>query len=144
MAGMNLNFAVPAINCAFPTMAASSQKRAAASQKVTEPFATGTPPAATDAVSVTVAGEATDVEERASVVTVETAPACAAFGRAVAIATKADRSSLEFRHIQESSDRTYKTRKHLGNGEMPTGGRQIQNISLTYNPNFVSRKSVAT
>jgi hypothetical protein len=79
---------------------------AAASQKVTEPVVTGAPPATTDAVRVTAAGEATDVEESARVVTVDTAPACAAFGTVVTIATKADRSSLEFRPIQESSDRS--------------------------------------
>src|SRR3984885_864645 len=129
MPGMNLSFAVPAVNTALPTMAASSQRGAEASQKFTEPFATGVPPATmtTEAVKVTAVGEATDGEETTSVVAVGTAAAWAALGKVTAI--RADRSSVVFRprrgrtqagrcckfHIQGSSVRTYKTCQHSRN-----------------------------
>src|SRR5580698_1940372 len=100
---MNFRVAVPPLNWALPTMAASSHRGAEASQKVTVPAVTGAPPAATEAERVTAAGEATDDDESASVVTVGTAAACAACGTVVASASKADRSSLKFRLIQETS-----------------------------------------
>jgi hypothetical protein len=56
-------------------MAESSQRGAEASQKVTDPLATGAPPATTEAVKVTAVGEATDGEESTSVVADGTAAA---------------------------------------------------------------------
>jgi hypothetical protein len=116
---MYFNFAVPATNWAVPTTAESSQRGAEASQKVTDPMATGAPPATTEAVKVTAVGEATDEEESTSVVADGIAAAWAALGKVTAI--RADRSSFVFRprrgrtqaerwrkfHIQESSVRTY-------------------------------------
>jgi hypothetical protein len=128
IAGVNLNLAVPAFNCAFPTTAASSQRGAEASQKVTDPLATGAPPATTEAVNVTAVGEATEGEESTSVVVVGTAAAWAALGKLTAI--RADRNSVEFRrrggrtlaekchkfHIQGSSVRTAKLVNAYGTG----------------------------
>jgi hypothetical protein len=98
-------------------MAASSHRGADASQKVTVPAATGAPPAVTEAERVTAVGETTEGEERTSVVTVETAPACAAWGTVVANASKAGRSSLEFRLIRKSSEAVTKTCRHLESGK---------------------------
>src|ERR1700751_885916 len=119
MPGMYLSFAVPALNCAVPPTAESSQRGAESSQTLTDPVATGAPPATTEAVKVTAAGEATDEEERTSVVADGNAAAWAALGSITVI--RADRTSFEFRprrwrtlaerwckfHIQESSVRTY-------------------------------------
>ena len=87
-----------------------------------EPVVTGAPPATTEALRVTGVCQATDDEESVSVVAVDAAAAHAAWGGVVAIASKADKSSLVFRprrkriqaekyrrfHIQGSSVRTYK------------------------------------
>src|SRR5271156_4943724 len=156
MPGMNLSFAVPAVNWALPTMAESSQRGAEASQKFTEPFVTGAPPATTEAVKVTAVCEATDDEERTSVVADGTAAAWAALGKVTAI--RADRSSFVFRprrgrtqaerwrkfHIQESSVRTYIYLSALTEREMPTGADSDPKQLLTYSPNFNFRKFSAT
>jgi hypothetical protein len=155
---MYLSFAVPAVNCALPTMAESSQRAAEASQKVTDPSATGGPPATTttEAVKVTAVGEATEGEESTSVVAVGTAAAWAALGKVTAI--RADRSSVVFRprrgrtqaercrkfHIQESSVRTYEYLSTLTEREMPTGADSDPKQLLTYSPNFSFRKFSAT
>jgi hypothetical protein len=119
-------------------MAASSHLSADASQKVIVPAVTGAPAATTDAVRVTAAGHTTDDDEIVSVVVdsvVDMAAACAAIGRAMAIASKAG-SSLEFWLIQESSDRTYKVVNTYGTGNTNEGG-PIQSMLLTYSANFV-------
>jgi hypothetical protein len=67
---------------------------------MTEPSVTGAPPAVTCAVSRTCACQEIAGEERVRVVTVGGDAACAAIGRVVANASKADEISLEFRPIQ--------------------------------------------
>jgi hypothetical protein len=102
---------------------------------VTVPPVTGDPPAVTCAVSLTGLCQETDEEERVSVVTVGSAAACAAIGRAMATASKAGRS-LEFRLIQESSDRTYKVVNIYGTGN-DNEGVPIQSMLLPHSANFV-------
>jgi hypothetical protein len=153
---MYFNFAVPAVNWVVATTAESSHRGAEASQKVTDPVATGAPPATTEAVNVTAVGEATDEEERTSVVAEGTAAAWAALGKVTAI--RADRSSFVFRprrgrtqaerwskfHIQESSVRTYFYLSTLTEREMPTGADSDPKQLLTHSPNFSFRKFSAT
>jgi hypothetical protein len=112
-----LRTAVVPFNCAVPTMDEFWHSPGNdVSQKVIVPVVTGAPPLTTEAVKVTAPGDATVDEESTSVVVVETAAACAAYGSATA--NRADRNSLKpgcwlqaegarkF-HIQDSSVRTY-------------------------------------
>ena len=126
---MNFRVAVPPFNCAVPTMATSSHRGADASQNLTVPAVTGAPPAVTEAARVTAVGETTDGEESTSVVTVETAAACAVGGTVVANTSRADKSSLEFRLIQESSEAVTKTCHHLGSGKRKRGRTDTKQVT---------------
>jgi hypothetical protein len=64
---------------------------------VTEPVVTGAPPAVTEAVNVTFAGEATDEEETVSVVVVSGA-ACAAIAKVQAAVS----TSMEVRQREDT------------------------------------------
>jgi hypothetical protein len=93
--------AVP-FNCAVPTMDEFWHSAADPSQNVTVPVM-GPPLPTTEAVKVTAAGDATVVEESASVVVVGTAAACAAYGRAAV--RRADRSSPKLKRRRLQAER---------------------------------------
>jgi NADH/NAD ratio-sensing transcriptional regulator Rex len=63
-----------------------------------EPVVTGAPPAVTEAVNVTFAGDATDDEETVSVVVVGSGAACAAIAKVQAAVS----TSLEIRQREDT------------------------------------------
>src|SRR6202012_3625446 len=105
--------AVAPLICAVPTMDVFWHSAAEASQNVTTPALTAEPPAVTAAVNVTVAGDATVLEESVRVVVVDTPAACAAIpsiatwpetirprqARRIAMRLQAERNSLPMKSV---------------------------------------------